>query len=76
MRTYSLRIAVTLLLTVVLLGVAAPAVRADLMIIGLDEKVTFDRHVSILEVDGTKIADTGKKLALPGQPASMRGRNP
>ena len=25
-----------------LLGVAAPAARADLMIIGLDEKVTFD----------------------------------
>jgi DNA-binding beta-propeller fold protein YncE len=42
MRTHPLTIAVTLLLTVVLLGVAAPAVRADLMIIGLDEKVTFD----------------------------------
>ena len=42
MRTHPLKIAVTLLLTVALLGVAAPAVRADLMIIGLDEKVTFD----------------------------------
>jgi hypothetical protein len=29
-----------------------------------------------LEVNGTNITDTGKKLALPGQPASMRGRNP
>ena len=25
-------------------------------------------------VDGTTITDTGKKLKLPGQPASMRGR--
>ena len=33
-----------------------------------------DRDVSILRVDGAKIADTGKKLQLPGQPASMRGR--
>jgi DNA-binding beta-propeller fold protein YncE len=33
-----------------------------------------DRDVSILKVDGTKITDTGKKLKLPGQPASMRGR--
>ena len=33
-----------------------------------------DRDVSILRVDGTKITDTGKKLKLPGQPASMRGR--
>jgi len=29
-----------------------------------------------LKVDGAKITDTGKKLALPGQPNSMRGRNP
>jgi DNA-binding beta-propeller fold protein YncE len=36
----------------------------------------IDRNVSILKVDGTKITDTGKKLTLPGQPASMRGRNP
>ena len=35
-----------------------------------------DRDVSILKVDGTTITDTGKKLKLPGQPASMRGRNP
>src|SRR6267143_1421745 len=33
-----------------------------------------DRDVSILKVDGTKVTDTGKKLKLPGQPASMRGR--
>jgi len=24
-------------------------------------------------VDGTKVTDTGKRLSLPGQPASMRG---
>ena len=35
-----------------------------------------DRDVSILKVEGTKITDTGKKLKLPGQPASMRGRMP
>lgn len=35
----------------------------------------MDRDVSILKVDGTTITDTGKKLKLPGQPASMRGRN-
>ena len=33
-----------------------------------------DSDVSILRVDGTTITDTGKKLTLPGQPASMRGR--
>ena len=32
-----------------------------------------DRDVSILRVDGTKVTDTGKRLSLPGQPASMRG---
>ncbi len=36
----------------------------------------IDRDVSILKVDGTTITNTGKKLTLPGQPASMRGRNP
>jgi DNA-binding beta-propeller fold protein YncE len=34
----------------------------------------IDSDVSILRVDGTTITDTGKKLKLPGQPASMRGR--
>jgi YVTN family beta-propeller protein len=33
-----------------------------------------DSDVSILKVDGTQVTDTGKKLKLPGQPASMRGR--
>jgi DNA-binding beta-propeller fold protein YncE len=32
-----------------------------------------DSDVSILKVDGSTITDTGKKLKLPGQPASMRG---
>jgi DNA-binding beta-propeller fold protein YncE len=36
----------------------------------------IDRDVSILKVEGTTITDTGKKLKLPGQPASMRTRNP
>jgi DNA-binding beta-propeller fold protein YncE len=34
----------------------------------------MDRDVSILKVDGATVTDTGKKLKLPGQPASMRGR--
>ena len=33
-----------------------------------------DSDVSVLKVDGSTITDTGKKLKLPGQPASMRGR--
>ena len=33
-----------------------------------------DQDVSILKVDGTKVTDTGKRLQLPGHPASMRGR--
>ena len=33
-----------------------------------------DGDVSILKVDGTKVTDTGKRLKLPGAPASMRGR--
>ena len=61
----------------------------DVEVGGLPEGVVFspdgkylyvgnytDRDVSILKVDGTKITDTGKKLKLPGQPASMRGRMP
>ena len=31
-----------------------------------------DSDVSILRVDGTKVTDTGKRLQLPGHPASMR----
>ena len=34
----------------------------------------LDRDISILRVDGDRIVNTGKSLALPGQPASMRGR--
>jgi DNA-binding beta-propeller fold protein YncE len=34
----------------------------------------IDRDISILKVDGTTVTDTGKKLTLPGHPASMRGR--
>ena len=33
----------------------------------------LDGDVSILKVDGTKVTDTGKRLQLPGHPASMRG---
>jgi len=33
-----------------------------------------DKDVSILRVDGTKVTDTGKRLQLPGHPASMSGR--
>src|SRR5262249_17619806 len=33
-----------------------------------------DGDVSILKVDGTTVTDTGKRLKLPGAPASMRGR--
>ena len=35
----------------------------------------LDSDVSILKVDGTKVTDTGKRLQLPGHPASMRGRS-
>jgi len=36
----------------------------------------LDNDVWILKVDGTTITDTGKRLKLPGGPASMRGRTP
>ena len=36
----------------------------------------LDSNVSILKVDGTQVTDTGKKLQLPGQPASMRANHP
>jgi DNA-binding beta-propeller fold protein YncE len=35
-----------------------------------------DSDMSILKVDGTQVTDTGKRLKLPGHPASMRGRTP
>jgi len=34
----------------------------------------LDSDISILRVDGDQIVNTGKSLALPGHPASMRGR--
>ncbi len=34
----------------------------------------LDSDVSILKVEGTTVTDTGKRLQLPGHPASMRGR--
>ncbi len=34
----------------------------------------LDSDVSILRVDGDQLVNTGKSLALPGHPASMRGR--
>ncbi len=34
----------------------------------------LDQDVSILKVDGTRVTDTGKRLQVPGHPASMRGR--
>jgi DNA-binding beta-propeller fold protein YncE len=32
------------------------------------------QDVSILKIDGGDVSDTGKRFALPGHPASMRGR--
>lgn len=32
----------------------------------------MDNDISILNVDGTAVTDTGKRFALPGHPASMR----
>jgi DNA-binding beta-propeller fold protein YncE len=34
----------------------------------------LDSDVSILKVEGAVLTDTGKRLQLPGHPASMRGR--
>jgi len=34
----------------------------------------IDQNISILRVDGDRLVDTGKRFALPGHPASMRGR--
>lgn len=36
----------------------------------------LDDDISILAVNGTTVTDTGKRLQLPGHPASMRGANP
>ena len=32
----------------------------------------LDQDISILKVDGTNVANTGKRFKLPGHPASMR----
>ena len=34
----------------------------------------LDGDISILRINGDRLVDTGKRLALPGHPASMRGR--
>jgi DNA-binding beta-propeller fold protein YncE len=34
----------------------------------------LDSDVSILRVDGDRIVDTGRRMALPGHPAAVRGR--
>ena len=36
----------------------------------------IDRDISILRVHGSRLIHTGKRLKLPGQPASMRSSNP
>jgi DNA-binding beta-propeller fold protein YncE len=33
----------------------------------------IDSDVSILKINGTQVTDTGKKIKLPGHPASLRG---
>ena len=35
-----------------------------------------DRDISVLQVDGTSVTNTGTLLKLPAQPGSMRGRTP
>ena len=75
-----------LLVLLALPGCLVSAARADLMVVGNDQKVVFDAEgnrslvasgkdtIVIVDMAGTPIAETGKKLKLPGQPASMRGR--
>jgi DNA-binding beta-propeller fold protein YncE len=58
----------------------------DIPVGGLAEGVAFspdgayayignylDNDMSILKINGTEVTDTGKKLKLPGHPASLRG---
>ena len=33
----------------------------------------IDSDISILKINGTQVSDTGKKIKLPGHPASLRG---
>ena len=75
--------------SIVILSIEGKRVRkiGELEVGGLPEGIVFspdgkylyvgnliDSDVSILRVDGTNVTDTGKRLKLPGQPASMRGR--
>jgi len=59
---------------------------AEIAVGGLAEGVAFspdgayayignflDSDMSILKINGTEVTDTGKKLKLPGHPASLRG---
>lgn len=36
----------------------------------------LDNNISVFSIDGQTVKDTGYKIPLPGQPASMRSRNP
>jgi YVTN family beta-propeller protein len=77
--------------SVVVLEIDGKSVRrtAEIEVRGLPEGVVFspdgryiyvgnfvDSDVSILEVEGTTVTNTGKTLALPGHPGSMRGSTP
>jgi DNA-binding beta-propeller fold protein YncE len=33
----------------------------------------LDSDISILKISGTQVTDSGKKIKLPGHPASLRG---
>ena len=77
--------------SVVVLEIDGKTVRrtAEIEVRGLPEGVVFspdgrfiyvgnftDGDISILKVDGAKVTNTGKTLALPGHPGSMRGTAP
>jgi len=36
----------------------------------------MDDDVSILEVDGSRVRNTGRSFKMPGHPASLRGSHP
>ena len=77
--------------SVVVLEIDGKTVRrvAEIEVRGLPEGVVFspdgqyiyvgnftDGDISILKVDGATVTNTGKTLALPGHPGSMRGTAP
>lgn len=77
--------------TVVVLEIDGMSVRRtdEIEVEGLPEGVVFsadgryiyvgnfvDKSVSILEVNGTKVSNTGRTLALPAHPGSMGGSTP